>query len=85
MFKLKKEADLKRNYFITSSRLKLLHLIIIVFSIFILLSLIVSIRAPAFIQILCIVFTILSNFSRIQGLGNRMVCCITGKQYAKID
>lgn len=44
MFKLKKEANLKRNYFITSSRLKLLHLIIIIFSIFVLLGLIVSIR-----------------------------------------
>ena len=54
MFKPKKEANLKRNYFITSSRLKLLHLIIIIFSIFVLLGLIVSIRAPAFIQILCI-------------------------------
>ncbi|TVV90682.1 otitis media-associated H10, partial [Streptococcus pneumoniae] len=62
MFKLKKEANLKRNYFITSSRLKLLHLIIIIFSIFVLLGLIVSIRAPAFIQILCIVFGILAIY-----------------------
>lgn len=62
MFKLKKEANLKRNYFITSSRLKWLHLIIIVFSIFSLLGLIVSIRAPAFIQILCIVFGILAIY-----------------------
>ncbi|MEE5453922.1 hypothetical protein V2M23_07700, partial [Streptococcus pneumoniae] len=42
MFKLKKEANLKRNYFITSSRLKLLHLIIITFSILVLLGLIVD-------------------------------------------
>ncbi|COH36343.1 FtsK/SpoIIIE family protein [Streptococcus pneumoniae] len=62
MFKLKKEANLKRNYFITSSRLKLLHLIIIIFSIFVLLGLIVSIRAPAFIQILCIVFGVLAIY-----------------------
>lgn len=62
MFKLKKEANLKRNYVITSSRLKWLHLIISVFSIFALLGLIVSIRAPAFIQILCIVLSILAIY-----------------------
>lgn len=52
MFKLKQVADLTRNYIISSSKLKVFHLLILGLSVCILFTIIANIRAPAFIQIL---------------------------------
>ena len=57
MFKLKQIANLKRNYFITSSRLRRMHFLTISIFVCILLCLIVSIRAPAFLQLLFILLS----------------------------
>ena len=51
MFKLKKVADLTRNYIISSNRLKVTHLSILGLSVCTLFTTIVNIRAPAFLQI----------------------------------
>ena len=51
MFKLKKVADLTRNYIISSNRLKVTHWSILGLSVCTLFTTIVNIRAPAFLQI----------------------------------
>lgn len=51
MFKPKQVADLKRNYIISTSKLKIAHWSILGFSTCIMLTIIVNIRAPAFLQI----------------------------------
>ena len=59
MFKLKKVADLTRNYIISSNRLKVTHWSILGLSVCTLFTTIVNIRAPAFLQI---PFFLLSGF-----------------------
>ena len=51
MFKLKKVADLKRNYIISTSKLKIAHWSILGFSTCIMLTIIANIRAPDLIKI----------------------------------
>ncbi|MDS3166110.1 otitis media-associated H10, partial [Streptococcus pneumoniae] len=51
MFKLKKVADLKRNYIISTNKLKVTHWSILSLSICIMLTIIANIRAPDLIKI----------------------------------
>lgn len=59
MFKIKQVADLKRNYILSSHRLKLMHWSTLAISTCIIFSIIANIRAPDFIRIL---FYLLSGF-----------------------
>lgn len=54
MFKLRQSADLTRNNIISCYKLKIMHWLILSISACILFSTIVNIRAPTFVQILCI-------------------------------
>ncbi len=51
MFKPKQVADLKRNYIISTSKLKIAHWSILGFSTCIMLTIIANIRAPDLIKI----------------------------------
>ena len=51
MFKLKQVADLTRNYIISSRRLRVFQWLILGLTVCTLFTIIVNIRAPAFLQI----------------------------------
>ncbi|HFU3811807.1 TPA: otitis media-associated H10, partial [Streptococcus suis] len=59
LFKLRTTADLTRNYIISSHRLRVVHWLILGLSVCTLFTIIVNIRAPAFLQI---PFFLLSGF-----------------------